>query len=447
MMTRMEDMRGEVKILDIEALMPQNHILRKIDKILNWNKIYEMTEKHYCKDNGRPSIDPVVIVKPAFLQHINGIPSMRRTISETGVNIAYRWFLHFNLDTQIPHFATVSYAFATRFPNEMFQEIFAWILESAVEKKLIKAERVFMDATHIKASANKKRKRKELAATTAKSYDAKLREEINADREAHGKKPLADKGKDGEEPPGKETTVSITDPDCGMFHKGEHKVEFAYTAHAVCDENNFILEADVSAGNVHDSVMFDGLYENVIEKFPEAEEIALDAGYKTPWIMKQILDSGRLPIVPYKCPMTKDGFFKKYEYTYEKVNDCVICPNNQVLKYTTTNRSGYKEYKSNPAICKDCHLKGRCTEGKNNQKVFTRHVWADYTETAEAIRRTPEGKDTYSLRSQTIERVFADAKEKHSMRYTFLRGLDRVRNWVRLKFAAMNLKKMALCVS
>ena len=62
---------------------------------------------------------------------------------------------------------------------------------------------------------------------------------------------------------------------------------------------------------------------------------------------------------------------------------------------------------------------------------------------AEDIRHTPKYKMLYEKRKETIERVFADAKEKYSMRYTLYRGLAQVTNWVRLKFAAMNLKKFA----
>jgi len=73
-----------------------------------------------------------------------------------------------------------------------------------------------------------------------------------------------------------------------------------------------------------------------------------------------------------------------------------------------------------------------------------KHIWEPHVEAAEDYRHSCAGKESYSLRGQTIERVFADAKEKHGMRYTFHRGLDRVKNWVRLKFAAMNLKKLAM---
>jgi hypothetical protein len=141
--------------------------------------------------------------------------------------------------------------------------------------------------------------------------------------------------------------------------------------------------------------------------------------------------------------MTKEGFFKKYEYVYDEHFDCMICPNNQILKYSTTNREGYREYKSDPKACTSCPHLHKCTHSKNHQKTVTRHVWEGWIEQADDIRHTPWGKALYQKRKETIERVFADAKEKHAMRYTHMRGLTRVKCWVGLKFAAMNLKKMA----
>lgn len=442
MLKRSGDMREEIKIVDIESLMPKKHLLREIDSVIDFNEIYEMTEEYYSEDNGRPCCDPVIVVKIAFLQHLFGIRSLRQTIKEVETNIAYRWFLHFNLDTPIPHFATISYAFATRFPDKLFEEIFSWILEKAVEKRMVDAKAVFIDATHIKANANKKKHRKEQAEFTARVYEQKLRQEINADREAHGKKPLKEKREKGENT--KEVTVSTTDPDCGLFHKGEHKVEFAYTTHTACDKNNFVLGAKVTAGNVHDSLVFDAVYDEVNIKFEEIEAVAVDAGYKTPWICKKVIDDGKEIITPYKRPMTKKGFFHSYEFVYDEYYDCVICPNNKVLKYSTTNRDGYKEFKSNPKDCEKCQYLDKCTNSEIHQKIVTKHIWSDYIDLAEDIRHSERGKEIYSLRSQTIERVFADAKEKHAMRYTFIKSLPRVQNWVRLKFAAMNLKKLAM---
>ncbi len=443
LLERAPNLRNNLQIVDLEGMVPQDHLLRKIDKVVDFNHIYDLVEHLYCQDNGRPAVDPVVLVKMVLIQHLYGIKSLRQTVKEIDMNIAYRWFLGFDLSVKIPHFATISYAFTHRFPSELLEDIFAWILEEAVAKGYVDASTVFIDATHIKANANRKKSRKVLARQTARVYDKQLREEINQDRLNNGKKPLKDR--DDDENKGiKQITVSTTDPECGLFHKGEHKVEFAYTVHVACDKRNFILSCEVTPGNVHDSIVFDTVYDQAMKRFPEARTIAVDAGYKTPWICKKIIDDGRNPSTPYKRPMNKAGFFHPYEYVYDEYYNCVICPNNQVLAYTTTNKEGYREFKSNPAICKDCPHLSKCTNSKNHQKVVTKHIWENYIEQAEDYRHSPAGKESYRMRSQTIERVFADAKEKYAMRYTLFRGLTRVRNWVKLKFAAMNLKKMAM---
>ena len=129
---------------------------------------------------------------------------------------------------------------------------------------------------------------------------------------------------------------------------------------------------------------------------------------------------------------------------YDEYFDCVICPEYQILKYSTTNRDGYREYKSNPHICEYCPTRHLCTESKNCQKTVAKHIWWEYVERAEDIRHTPKYAELYRERKEKIERVFADAKEKHAMRYTPYRGLTAVTNWVKLKFAAMNLKKYAI---
>ena len=95
-------------------------------------------------------------------------------------------------------------------------------------------------------------------------------------------------------------------------------------------------------------------------------------------------------------------------------------------------------------ICENCPSRYKCTENSKYEKTVTKHIWSDYLEKVEDIRHTPKYKEMYERRKETIERVFADAKEKHAMRYTPYRGLSQVTNWVRLKFVAMNLKKYAV---
>ena len=142
--------------------------------------------------------------------------------------------------------------------------------------------------------------------------------------------------------------------------------------------------------------------------------------------------------------MTKDGFFRKSEYVYDEYFDCYICPQNQILKYTTTTREGYREYKSDPTVCAICPLLSKCTLSKNQTKIVTRHIWAKYVEESEHLRHTIKIREVYKKRKETIERVFADAKERHCLRYTHYRGLVKVKSFVTLIFACMNLKKLAL---
>lgn len=195
---------------------------------------------------------------------------------------------------------------------------------------------------------------------------------------------------------------------------------------------------------MHDSVAFPKLYERLKNKYTSIKNIVLDAGYKIPIIAKMIIDDGKTPVMPYKRPMTKLGFFKKYDYTYDEKYDCYICPNFHILKYTTTNREGYREYKSNGLTCKTCPKINGCTHSSNTTKVVTRHIWEDYMEQAEEIRHCLPYRNLYKKRSETIERVFADAKEIHGLRYAKHRGLHKVKMELSLLFSCMNLKKLAI---
>ena len=141
--------------------------------------------------------------------------------------------------------------------------------------------------------------------------------------------------------------------------------------------------------------------------------------------------------------MTMKGGHAWWKYVYDEFYDCVICPEYQPLQYSTTNREGYREYKSDPRICANCPTRHLCTHSRDFVKTVTRHIWKDYEELADDVRYTPIYRRMYKARKETIERVFADAKENHGMRCTRYTGLAQVTNWVKLKFAAMNLKKLA----
>jgi len=442
-----KDARREAVITDIEGLVPKEHLLRKIEKVMDYDWLYERLDPYYCHDNGRPGTDPVVLIKMVLIQHLFGIASLRQTYREIEVNIAYRWFLGYGLLEKIPHFATVSYAFCKRFPDELTTEIFEHILNKALNNRMVDPGTIFIDGTHIKASANKKKYQKEQVAKAAKIYSGQLRREVNAEREKLGKKPIEEKDDNDPKPPTGggtvEKTVSTTDPDSGMFVKGEHERQFAYEAHTACDKNGFVLEVEVTAGNVHDSVAWDKVYEKVTGRH-EVTFVTMDAGYKTPWIAKKTLDDGKVPILPYTRYKGNKDKFKPWEYRYNPETDTYTCPKGETLRHTTTDKDGKRTYRSTPEKCRNCPCRVKCGANEKGQKILITHIWQEYLDLAEQIRKTERARQIYAQRKETIERVFADAKEKHAMRYTHHRGLAAVTRWVRLKYAAMNLKKLAV---
>lgn len=449
MLNKTEEKRNQVQMFCIEELVPQDHLLRKIERAIDWSFIYELVEDKYCLDNGRPSINPVTLIKIPIIQYMYGIKSMRQTIKEIEVNVAYRWFLGLDLMDKVPHFSTFGKNYSRRFKDtDIFEQIFSRILEECIKNKLVKPKEVFVDATHVKACANNKKVVKKMVQQEALFYEEQLKKEINIDREEHGKKTLKDKENkddDNDNNAGgdcKEEKCSTTDPESGWFHKGEHKQVFAYSVETACDKNGWILGYTVNKGNLHDSRTFKGLFDKI--KNPKIEKIIADAGYKTPAIAKLLLDENIEPIFPYKRPQTKEGFFKKYQYVYDEHFDCYICPNNQVLEYSTTNRDGYREYKSCGKKCVNCPYLSQCTESKNHVKVVTRHIWEDYIDICEDIRHTQGNKEIYDKRKETIERLFGTAKEHHGFRYTQLVGKAKMEMKVGLTFACLNLKKLAI---
>lgn len=433
-MLKKQDMsrRDQIGFYSLEDLVPREHLLRDIDKYVDFNFIYELVEDKYDESNGRPSIDPVLLIKLPLIQYLYGIKNMRQTIKEVEVNMAYRWFLGLDIKDSVPHFSTFGKNYSRRFRRtDIFEQIFYGILTQCIDAQLVDTSKVFIDGTHIKAHANnKKHESKEVTEETLFYVDS-LQKEVEIDRKKRLKKPL--KKREESENPVKFKKISKTDDESGWFHKGEHKQVFAYATQVACDKNGWVLGYTTHPGNYHDSRTFINIYTKLV----------MDAGYKTPGIAHLLFQNNLTPVFPYKRPMTKKGFFKKYEYVYDEYYDQYICPNMKILKYTTTNRDGYREYKSNPADCSLCPLITNCTESKEKRKQVQRHLWEDDMEHCEDIRHSHGIKEIYNNRKQTIERVFGTAKEFHGLRYTNLIGKGKMHMKIGLTFACLNIKKLA----
>ncbi len=363
-----------------------------------------------------------------LIGYLFGVRSERQLMREIQVNVAYRWFLGLRLTDKVPDASTISQNRRRRF-NEttVFQEIFDEIVLQAMGHGLVDGTVLYTDSTHLKANANKNKADVALVQRSRADYLAALDEDVAADRAAHGKRPARSTLAD-EAPAEKEIKVSRTDPEAGyMIREGKPK-GFFYLDHRTVDGRHAIItDTHATPADVHDVRPYLARLDRQIERFGfDPFAVGLDAGYASAAIAKGLDDRGIRGCVGYARPAHREGYLRKRDFAWlGSETDAYQCPEGQILDYATTDKHGYRHYKSDPAICRACPLLASCTASRNTQKIVTRHVWQDAKDRVDANRLTAWGKRIYKRRKETVERSFADAKQLHGHRYARMRGLLR----------------------
>lgn len=438
----------EVELVMIDDLVPKDHLLRKIKKNIDFTFINDMCREYYCEDNGRPAIEPVVVFKMLFIGYLFGIRSESRLVEEIKVNIAYRWFLDYNLTDKIPDASVIWQNRRRRYKGtDIPQQIFDNIVWQAIGKGLVDGKVLYTDSTHLKANANKNKHKKAYVAQSTKSYVNDLDKAIEKDRQDHGKKPLKKKDDDdNDSPPTRQIKQSTTDPQSGYMHRDGKPKGFFYLDHRTVDSKaNIITDVYVTPGNVNDVDPYIKRLKTQISKFGfETEFVGLDAGYNTNYICRDISNMGINAAMGYRRGCQPKGKYGKCKFKYISEWDVYICPERCYLTYRTTTRVGYREYAANKQRCSRCPRREKCLTEKQTMKILRRHVWEDYRDKMYRFTKTDRGKDIYARRKETVERSFADAKELHGLRYCRMRGLAGASEQCLLTAAVQNMKKIAL---
>ena len=139
--------------IDIEKLIPHNHLLRKIDRILDLSFVRDLTKDYYCQSNGRPSIDPELFFRMILISYIFNINSDRKLCEELRYNLAYRWYCKLEIDSSTPDHFSIS-KIRDRYGEEVFQIFFDKIVDLCAKHGLVKGERIITDGTLIEANAS-----------------------------------------------------------------------------------------------------------------------------------------------------------------------------------------------------------------------------------------------------------------------------------------------------
>jgi transposase len=437
-----------LEMVTLDSLVPKDHLLRKIEAVIDFSFIHDRVAGLYCADNGRPPLDPTLMFKALFIGYLFGIRSERQLVREIEVNVAYRWFLRMKLTDGVFDASTLSQNRRRRFNDtDVAQDIFDHIVEQAIGHGLVDGTVLYTDSTHLKANANKGKYDLAMIEKSRSDYWADLDRAIDAERLVRGQKPLKEKAR---APEVRETKVSRTDPDSGYMVRDGKPKGFFYLDHRTVDAKLAIItDIHVTPANVHDSIVYLGRLDRQRARFDlDVRAVGLDAGYATAGIAKGLEDRHILGVTGYRNPTPpKSGMIAKSKFVFETAADGYRCPNGQLLTYATTDRNGYRHYISDPAVCQTCPLLASCTSNAKAVRTMTRHVWQDARERADAHRLTPWGKAVYKRRKETVERSFADAKQLHGHRYARFRGLVRVACQCLLQAAAQNIKKIAIALT
>jgi len=445
MLERNNGKQDAAELVTYEILIPKNHFLRKIEEAIDFSFIHDLCAPLYCADNGRPAIDPEILFRMLLVGYLYGIRSERRLEEEVNYNMAYKWFCKLGLTEKAPDHTTFTANRRRRFrENNIAEKIFEEILRQAVSKGLVGGKILYTDSTHVKANANKHKKRGVVVEETPKAYMEALDEQINRDREELEKKPFH-RDSDDDDPPSRTVQQSTTDPDSGQLHKEGKPDGFHYSEHRTVDsKHNIIVNVHVTAANINDVDPIPEIIQEVNARLGHMPDVmGLDAGYHCAPVCKQLSDAGIQGVIGYRRHTHKGDHLGKYRFVYDPVENCYICPQKHRLRWKTTNRNGYREYWSDPDQCKNCPMRQRCFSEKASRRLVTRHVWQDLLDGVDTYTKTPAGRQLYAWRKQTIERSFADSKQLHGLRYARSRGLASMWEQSFLTAAAQNIKKIA----
>lgn len=448
MIRRPDAQQTELEMVTLDSLVPRDHLLRKIDAVIDFSFIHELTAPLYCPDNGRPALDPTCMFKALFIGYLFGIRSERQLVREIEVNVAYRWFLRLKLTEPVFDASTLSQNRRRRYrDSQVAQAIFDRIVEQAIDHGMVDGTVLYTDSTHLKANANKGKYDLAMIAKSRSDYWDDLDAAVEADRRARGHKPLK---RQTHEPIVKETKVSRTDPDAGYMVRDGKPKGFFYLDHRTVDGRiGIITDTHATPANVHDSIVYLQRLDRQRQRFSfDVRAVGLDAGYATTGIAKGLEERRILGVTGYRNPTPpRSGMMRKKAFAYEREADAYRCPNGHMLGYATTDRNGYRHYKSDPHACRTCPLLASCTTNAKAQRTITRHVWAEARERADSHRLTLWGKAIYKRRKETVERSFADAKQLFGHRYARFRGLIGVTSQCLLAATAQNIKKIAMALT
>jgi transposase len=413
----------------LEDQVPENHLLRLIDRHVNFEFIRAKLKDSYS-DAGRPSIDPELLLRMLLVGYLYGVTSERKLVEELRMHLAWRWFTGLGFDQEIPHHSTFSKNRHGRFQeSNLFQELFEEIVARCVAAGLVKGEHMSVDGSFIQANADHhSRVPSEQPAEVAK-VNRTVREYLT---ELEQENPI-------EAPVPPQEKVSTTDPDSTYATKGGPARLGYYDNYLVDNASCVIVGVQATPARLsHESIAARDMIERYRERYGYLPQtLAADTTYGNGELLQWLDGRGIAAYIRVKeNPNGPSDLYGLDKFTYVPEENCYICPEGKPLKYVGINpRNRTHLYYSTVKRCRDCPQKSRCTRGK--YRVIAIHTCEAARQRAHALAKTPEFAISQRARRK-VEALFAELKNYIGLRRLRLRRIPYQMRFVMLARETVN---------
>lgn len=433
--------------ISLDDLVPKEHLVRRLAEVLNFSWVRSATASLYSH-TGRPSIDPEVVAKLLLLGYLYNIDSERQLMREVQVNLAYRWYLGYDLDEEIPDHSILSKA-RCRLGVEFFERLFEFILGCCQEAGLVRGENVLMDSTLVEANASLG------SLTTLRYKPAEYWEQLERQAEQQSslgglEPPMADCATSlGQRRPREERTCdhkhSMTDPDASLYHRRGQETRLAYKTHFLADEHKGVVTAvATSSAAVDDTAMVPQLIEQHQRRCGAPRRAVADHLYGSQDCLGYLQDKGIETVIGERKGGNAHRGFDKSEFEYDSEGDSYRCPAGHVLRRRRTQQKESKAfYSCDRGVCGQCKLRSKCISSTNPDAVrqVTRFD-TPYVERAQAACNSAHGRRLLKNRQTCMEGLFGQAKSQHGLERARLRGLVKMQIQGLLTAMVLNVKKL-----
>ena len=288
--------------VEMEKLIPENHILRLIDRYVDFSFIDELVDHTYSETTGRPATDPELIVRIITIGYLYHL-SESRLFEELRMHAAYRWFCNLGFHDPTPDRSTLNRLRNHRWAGDgIFEKIMQNIVKQCMVAGLVSGKHLAVDGTKIQANASIKSLEPIVIETTVDEYLGQLNLKPVQEKTIKNDKPSADKDFRGEKF-SNETHRSTTDPDARLYKKAKgQSASLSYVGNILIDtKSRVILATDVTQPSVTTEIdaargMIESL--DVMGILPIVETLAADTGFGTTKFITDLIDCGIAPHIP-----------------------------------------------------------------------------------------------------------------------------------------------------